>query len=288
MKKEVDWARKTYEEVQQLYDDTLNPHVKLALLTGVHKANGQLASALHEIRELLIADRKGRHSGAQKYGDVHIGHKIDAFAKTIELKSKTDGFVTNVDKEIRKGLKQLQGLQEKAVKQPRPGDIWVLDVLIANPLNRWPLPGDNQQRETKSANHIIGAAKSRLEGLIKKEIADPLLNMINTGWTQVAEWWGIEETDKELEAAITTLGAIEEGLTSSRPVFVVTRSNEVEEMFYLPALTIKIRYGGAMEYPIRNEGFGIAIAEMKFQLRGQPITKSAFSLEHLGTKYTRA
>ena len=127
----------------------------------------------------------------------------------------------------------------------------------------------------------------RLEGLIKKEIADPLLNLINKGWEEVAELWGIEETDIELEAAITTLGAIEEGMKSSRPVFVVTRGNQVEQKFFLPALTIKIRYGGGMEYPIVDQGFGVGITEMKFQLKGQPITTTAINLDYMGSKYLR-
>jgi hypothetical protein len=101
MEEEIDAIKRMLETMQGIYAGTTNPNVHRALIVGAHKGLGQLASAIHECLPIVTADSKGRFSGAQEHGDVHVGRVSDWFAKTIELKSKTDVSSTNVDKELR-------------------------------------------------------------------------------------------------------------------------------------------------------------------------------------------
>jgi hypothetical protein len=287
MNSEVEWAIDTLKHIQKLYLDSTNEDIKSALLTGVHKANGQLASAIHEIRPILEAVLKDRKSGSQKYGDVHVGRKNDVFSKTIELKSKTDVYVTNVDEEIRKGLNQLQG---ETKHNPRPNDVWVLDISIANAMNRWPFTGDNQARTAVTGNKLLTTARERLKKLIDSEMKDPLIKYLNSGWNDVKHLWGREETVSHLEANVARASSLL-GNKSTRPVFYVYNkmTQKPENVKYLPALTIKIRYDGGMYYPVTDAMPPMnSISSFKIQLPGVGSSGvGSFELNTLDIKYAK-
>lgn len=272
MRAKVEWGRKTYKDVLALYESSSSNNLKTALARAINNANGQLASALHEVSAIMSADAKKRKVGAQKYGDVHVGRKKDVFAKTVELKSKTDVYPTNVDKEIKKGLKQLQGLTGY---NPRVGDIWVLDVAISNELNQWPYGTPNAARPAVPLQTLINKTQERLVAQIKAELTESLLKYINGGTgraraLQIDQEQRSWDWDLLLNPTYTSLGQAE-GTKSTRPIISIADDDgNVDETVYLHALTIKIRFTAGNPYPIAPpEGLNNAVSELKFQISSE-------------------
>jgi hypothetical protein len=281
MQRELTIARQFLRELELIHANCSDPNVRATVLIGVRKAIGQLSSARHEVMPILHALQKGRKVGRQKYGDVHVGHKTDLYSKTIELKSKSDAYTTNVDHEIKKAITQLSGLAQtvKTTVKGRPGDVWVVDLLIINENACWPYPGSNTPRPTGvTLRDLVQKALTRLEGLVKTAWNESLGGHLQQSLALPTQGLGGLATPSQIEYAdlgqttyeVTTRGALFGG-HSTRPLLVEKdEPNSVINRWRIPALTIKVRYGSPYEYPVIPTTYGgpNAVAELKFQMTG--------------------
>ncbi len=268
-KSQLAYARHILDNMEALYSKTQDPALKQVLVTGLNKACGQFASAVREVDQNILNAGKGRDIVTQTYGDLTVGKAEEAFAKTIELKSKTDANPTNVDKEIKKGLRQIQGLTGS---QPRQGDHWVLDVAISNDCNRWPYGGVNKARDPVQFQDLAKTAAQRLALQIKNEehknlleyigahdVANPSLHLMPLG-QMIAKYPHAKEIYGDHPK-------------SSRPFAFQGSGGMLSWPQKLNALTIKIRYLGGFPYPLAAAHMNFNfVAEMKFWVVGNSQT----------------
>jgi hypothetical protein len=270
----------------------LNPYAdaRKVLEIAVNKAIGQVASGLQELREPVRAITKGRKYGTQLTGDVWVGDSTEPYAKSVEAKSKTDIKVTNVDKELKKALQQINGFTGK---KPRTGDARVVDLLISEARNCWPFPGDDQERTLRRLDKFLGQVNERLlQQIANSGVIAAVTEYLNSdgGWVDDGhdshEVWplgsvcdalvdGCLVPDKNLDTSSLTEQAWVP-LHSSRPInLFFDKKNSADSKDWVltrywvkPVLTIKIRYATGYPVYISKSTEPKSLMEVKLQATG--------------------
>ncbi|TMQ03736.1 MAG: hypothetical protein E6J90_52910 [Deltaproteobacteria bacterium] len=214
----------TRESYEGICDEVKN---KLSSLIGITRGH------LKEVRQAFKhSNIKGRRVILQKYADVTVGKKTDAFAKSIQAKSCFSSVVNSVDTELAQAAYQISGGNGET---PRPDDRRIIDLSIWSSMNTWPF--------TKTEQHdgTLHALLIRSEARILKYVNENKPKL-GRGLTSAAIDWisEIKHYKGHLGARVTTSRSQQAGRRSTLLRLSSASQKDVRHKFNY--LTIKIHF----------------------------------------------